>query len=168
MKTESEFAKYFLEHCECAQEDQESVQLIATQYWTDLTAHLNTYFSDDDRLEITEKAAKLLANFLSQKRLNPWPAVVREFVQNDYWGHRTTNKKPIVKKTEEQKIFWKLFKYGWAFFQSMIVLKVAVYYFGLESAQYPEQVSAIWVWLFFAVSVSSLAYFAYRNRHDEG
>lgn len=168
MKTESEFSEYFLEQCEFTPEDQQTVQLIAAQYWVDLTSHLNTYFNDADRLKITAKAAQLFSNHLRQKSLEPWPAVVRDFVQNDYWGHRPTTQKPVEKKTEEQKIFWQLFKYGWAFFQSMIVLKIAVYYFGLESAQHPEQVSPVWVWVFFSISVSSLGYFAYRNRHDEG
>jgi len=168
MKTESEFSEYFIEQCHCEPSDHAQVQLISQQYWTDLTSHLTTYFSYEDRLRITALAAHQLAELMRQKKSDAWPTVIRDFVQNDYWDAVPITRKPAAKKTEEQKIFWKLFKYGWAFFQSMIVLKIAVYYFGLESASRPDDISVGWVWLFFSLSVGSLGYFAYRNRHDQG
>lgn len=169
MKTEKEFSDFFVESCQLTKNDPLAAYVteIAKNYWSDLTTHLSTYFSNEDRLQITQKAAELLAeNLKTVPTDQAWPQVIRSFVQNNYWGFQQITKKPKKKQTEEQQIFWKIFKYAWAFFQSMIVLKIAVYYFGLESAENPDQTSVLWVWFFFSVSVGSLAWFAYRNRND--
>ena len=168
MKTEKEFSDFFIKSCQYEIKFKDFVHVIAKNYWSDLTTHLNAYFTNEDRLKITQMAAELLSE---QLKINSpdqaWINVIRHFVQNNYWGFQTISQKPKIKQTEEQQIFWKIFKYTWAFFQSMIVLKIAVYYFGLESARDPEQTSVFWVWLFFSISVGSLAFFAYRNRHDK-
>ena len=167
MKTEKEFSEYFIAHCPHRIEDQEYVNQLSKCYWSDLTSHLQEYFEFAERLLITEKAAQLLAQRLPNcPQETAWSSVIRDFYENKSWGYRTVTKKPNSKKSEEQKIFWKLFKYIWAFFQSMIILKTAVYYFGLESTQHPDQVSGLWVWFFFSLSLSSLVYFAYRNYGD--
>lgn len=167
-----EFSEYFLEICKqnpgFTEIPKEDLQNLSKNYWTDLTAHLSFYFSNEDRLEMTKKAAELLMqNKTSNSFSEAWKLVIVDFSKNQFWNYQPVVKKPVLAQTEEQKIFWKLFKYGWAFFQSMIVLKIAVYYFGLESASNPDQVSSIWVWIFFSISFSSLVFFAYRNRHDK-
>lgn len=153
---------------------------LCTNYWNDLTSHLPYFFSYDDRLAITLLASEKLINFIKSdlNKSDPinrniqledsWKQVLLDFNKNNYWNFQQIIKKAYVEKTEEQKIFWKLFKYAWAFFQSMIILKIAVYYFGLESADHPDQTSVVWVWIFFILSVCSLVFFAYRNRHDKG
>lgn len=181
MKTEKEFSDFFVESCQHGnpqknqQEDKYKgyISEIAKNYWLDLTTHLNTYFSNEDRLAITEKAALMLSEKLKnqpQQEALPqeaWPDVIRDFLQNNYWGFKKTGKKPEKKKTEEQRIFWKFFKYAWAFVQSTFLIKTAVYFFGVESAWRPNEISIWWMWLFFAMSTVSLFYFAYRNRHDK-
>lgn len=168
MKTEKEFADYFIDSCQHDPQFNENVLQVSKTYWMDLTTNLSGYFSNEDRLEITKKAAELLSKNLKNKHIDSaWADVIRDFTQNNQWGFRTSNKRPEIKKTEEQKIFWRFFKYAWAFFQSMIVLKIAVYYYGLESAEHPDEVSVLWVWLFFSVSVGSLFFFAYRNRNEK-
>lgn len=177
MKTEKEFSDFFVESCQHEAQFDDYVNDVAKNYWSDLTTHLNTYFTNEDRLKITQKAAELLSENLKkvpldeisskEARTEAWASAIRNFVQNNYWGFQSTTRKPKIKQTEEQQIFWKIFKYTWAFFQSMIVLKIAVYYFGLESASNPEETSVLWVWFFFSISVGSLAFFAYRNRHDK-
>lgn len=169
MKTEKEFSDFFTACCQHNHVHDEFVCEVATHYWIDLSSHLNAYFSNEDRIAITKKAAILLGyNLTLMESQEAWTAVVRNFIEEQNWGFTTSNKKPVKKQTEEQKIFWQLFKYVWAFFQSMVILKIAVYYFGLESAEHPDQVSVIWVILFFLISAGSLALFAYRNRHDKG
>jgi len=172
VKTEKEFSEYFLqiyqEHAQQNDTSPQDVKNLADVYWSDLTAHLSFYFSNEDRLKMTEKAAVLLAKNKSEHEFTEaWKRVLLDFNQNNYWNFRSVQKKPKVAQTEEQKIFWKLFKYTWAFFQAMVILKIAVYYFGLESASHPDQVSSIWVWIFFGLSVSSLGFFAYFNRNDK-
>ena len=190
MKTEKEFSDFFVESCqhENQQDNQRDYQQknnyndliteIAKNYWLDLTSHLNTYFSNEDRLSITEKAAGMLSENLrsmptkavrleAARPEEAWPMVIRDFLQNNYWGFQKKAKKPEKKKTEEQRIFWKFFKYIWAFVQSTFIIKTAVYFFGVESAWRPNEISIWWMWLFFAISTASLFYFAYRNRHDK-
>lgn len=167
MKTEKEFCDYFLDSCQHEKQFDDYLKNLAPNYWNDLTTHLNSYFKDEDRLRITQKAAELLSQNLKLKPIeNAWPEVIRNFINENQWGFSTTNIRPVKKQTEEQKIFWSLFKYTWAFIQSMIILKIAVYYFGLESAQNPDETNVLWVWLFFGISAGSLALFAFRNRND--
>lgn len=176
MKTEKEFSEFFFDSCEHAPAFADFVRHTSTNYWSDMTAHVSEYFSSEDRLAITEKAARRLSDELKSISIHSsdeamtqaWVRVIRNFIDNRQWGYETVRKKPKAKQTEEQKIFWKLFRYTWAFFQSMVILKIAVYYFGLESADKPDETSVIWVWLFFGLSAGSLAYFAYRNRNDQG
>ncbi len=171
MKTEQEYANLFLENCIfnfTSDEAKNELAEISKNYWSDLTSHLSQYFSHEDREKITVQAAQLLqAKLQSSEPLSTaWNNVVRDFLSNQQWGYKTSREKPVKKLTEDQKISKKLFKYVWAFFQSMIILKIAVYYFGLESADNPQDVSVVWVWFFFALSAGSLAFFAYRNRGD--
>lgn len=168
MKTENEFANYFIDSCQHEQQFNQYVVNVSKTYWMDLTTHLSGYFTNEDRLAITQKAAEHLSENLKLTAPDlAWANVIRHFIQHNQWGYTTSNTKPIIKKTEEQKIFWKFFKYAWAFFQSMIVLKIAVYYYGLESAEHPDEVSVLWVWMFFGISVGSLFFFAYRNRNEK-
>ncbi|MBC7741976.1 MAG: hypothetical protein H7061_07260 [Bdellovibrionaceae bacterium] len=166
MKTEKEFSEFFVSHCAHESKQADFIVTISKTYWKDLTSHILGYFNYEERLAITEKAAQQLS--LRCKNAVPteaWPEVIRDFVNEQSWGFATTTKKPPYKETEQQKIFWTLFKFIWAFFQSMIILKTAVYYFGLEGGNHPDQTSGAWVWLFFSLSASSLIFFAYRNRH---
>ncbi|MBC7421397.1 MAG: hypothetical protein H7328_11775 [Bdellovibrio sp.] len=168
MKTEKEFSDYFTSHCSHNAADEDYVVQISKTYWSDLTTHLQGYFEYDRRLAITQKAAHLLGQSLAiHPRQTVWANVIRDFVENNSWGHPMVMKKPKAKRTEEQKIFWQLFKYIWAFFQSMIIIKTAVYFFGLESTQHPDRVSGVWVWFFFSLSTTSLLFFAFRNYGDK-
>lgn len=167
MKSKKEFSDIFVQVCQHEKQHNDFVAAIAKNYWSDLTTHLSTYFRNEDRLKITRKAAELLSENLKKAPAEQaWTLVIRDFLEKNYWGFQQIIKKPKEKLTQEQEIFWKIFKYAWAFFQSMIVLKIAVYYFGLESAQNPAQTSVLWVWFFFSISVSSLVFFAYQNRND--
>ena len=168
MKTEKEFSEYFIDSCPHESIFSDLVRHTSKNYWIDLTTHLHGYFSNEDRLLITKKAGNIFSQKI--KTATPdqaWELVIRNFVENNYWNFKTINKKPPLKQTEEQKIFWTLFKYIWALVQSMIILKTAVYYFGIEGSNHPDQKSPLMVWLFFSLSASSLIFFAYRNRNDQ-
>ena len=172
MKTENEFSEYFLSesqlHFPVHSEDDVYLKKLSGFYWADLTSHLSFYFSPADRLLITKKAAQLLAEGERKHGLDEaWKNVLRNFNQNNFWDFERITEKPKKIQTEEQKIFWKLFRYTWAFFQAMVILKIAVYYFGLESADHPDQTNVAWVGFFFGLSFLSLVFFAYRNRNDK-
>ena len=159
MRTEAEYSELFKQNVPSGKLSSEDLETLSINYWSDLTSHIEKHFTHEDREKITVMAAQKLATLA-------WPDVIRDFIATKNWGFMTTSVKPVKKQTEDEKIFWKLFKYAWAFFQSMIILKIAVYYFGLESAQNPEETSQIWVWFFFALSAGSLGFFAWRNRKD--
>lgn len=164
MKTENEFSEYFAEACQLSSADK-----LSKNYWSDLTSHLSFYFSNEDRWTMTHKAALMLKSGVENKSQDEaWKDVLRNFNENNYWGFQPVDRKPKVGQTEDQKIFWKLFKYVWALIQSMIVLKFAVTFFGVNAANNPDQISVAWVWIIFGLLVASLAFFVYRNRHDKG
>lgn len=101
MKTEQEFSDFFVESCQHENKFNDYVNSIAKNYWLDLTAHLNTYFTNDDRLQITKKAAELLSeNLNTMPQEEAWPSVIRDFIQNN-WGFQSVIKKP---KKNKQKI----------------------------------------------------------------
>ena len=166
MKTEKEFSEFFIDSCSGAGE-QDFINHLSAHYWSDLTTHLNRYFSNEDRLSITSRAAQALsANLQTQTAEEAWKNVIRSFVAGNCWGFVSQDKKPHAKKTEEQLIFRKFFKYTWVLIQAMILVKIAILFFGLRSAENPDQVSSLWVWVICAFSVGSLGLFAYRNRKD--
>ena len=167
MKTEKEFSEFFVDSC-LASREHDFVNELSAHYWSDLTTHLSRYFSNDDRLKITKRAAQELSEHLqTQSPEEAWKSVIRSFVTHSCWGFASQKKKPEAKKTEEQLIFWKFFKYAWVLFQAMILVKIAILFFGLRSAENPSQVSSIWIWVICLFSLASLGLFAYRNRNDK-
>lgn len=168
MKTEQEFSDFFTESSVQSGVDPQLAAELSKKYWIDLTSHLNRYFSAADRDSITRLAAQKFAEQLkNEEPETAWKNVVRSFISENNWNFKFSDKKPEVKKTEEQVIFWNLFKYGWALFQSMVILKIAVMYFGLQSALHPET-NPFWLLFFIGLAAGSLFFFAYRNRNDNG
>ncbi len=167
VQTEKEFSQIFAGSCKCEGDHKAFVDGLAAHYWTDLTAHLNRYFSNEDRLLITQKAANELALHLKQNRPHDaWKNVIRDFTASGYWGFLSISEKPAQKKTEDQKIFWKFFKYAWALFQAMVLVKIAILFVGLRAAQNPNGRNQLWVWIVCALALGSLGFFAYRNRNE--
>lgn len=91
-----------------------------------------------------------------------WNEIVRDFHQN-FWGEKRLLKKEKKPKTEEQKIFWELFSYIWMMLQATLVVKTAVFYFGIKSAAEDSAEGKIYVTLAILFSFVSLFLFAYRK-----
>lgn len=169
MKTEKEFSEIFVASCNCDQGQRDFLAELSTHYWIDLTSHLNRFFSNDDRVQITEKAAKELALQLGMHASqDAWKNVIRSFLKQDNWGFSTIDKKPQPKETEEQKIFWKFFKYVSVLFAGMVLLKFVILFLGMQAAENPNQVSSQWVYVICVLAAGLLALFVYRNRNDNG
>lgn len=94
-----------------------------------------------------------------------WNAVVTDFHRNNYWNFVPTLAKRPKVLTEEQKTFREMFPYVWAVIQSGIVLKTAVYYFGIRSSTDPSTENHIFLYLALATSAGTLIFFAWRNFH---
>jgi len=129
------------------------------------------YFSTEDENKIQEMAAqRTLEEYQKSSRslLKIWNEQIVHFHQNRYWGYSTQSQKPKKELTQEQKINREVFSYIWAFIQSMIILKFAVYYFGLEFAERHDPVNLFFLILAILSSFASLAFFAYRkSRRDK-
>jgi hypothetical protein len=171
VKTEKEFSESFVEAYRQAKPQilwLNEVQMLSPHYWSDLTSHLSSYFSNEDRLAITKKAATLLAH-QSQARScdEAWKTVLRNFNEKHYWNFQQISHKPKVEKTEEQKIFWKLFKYISTLLISLLVLKTGFYLVGMRSANNPDQVSPYWVWFIFGLCLAFMILFIYKNSDDK-
>ncbi|MCC2680088.1 MAG: hypothetical protein K0R29_2664 [Pseudobdellovibrio sp.] len=166
MKTESEYQQLFLENCA---EQNPSVQEISKHYWIDMTSHLSTYFSHESRTHITVKAAGLLNEKMAAgtSAEDGWKEVIRDFLANNYWQQPVQIKKPEVKKTEEQKNFSTLLKYGFALFLLMFVMKIAVTIFGIRGSINPDRIDPVWTWIFFGLSLVMMVFIAYRLGKSE-
>lgn len=94
-----------------------------------------------------------------------WNAVVTDFHRNNYWNFEPTFEKRPKVLTQDQKTFREMFPYVWAVIQSGIVLKTAVYYFGIRSSTDPSTENHIFLYLALATSAGTLIFFAWRNFH---
>lgn len=163
MKIEADLQSFFLRQFPVVTPE---LRNLSEHFWIDLTSHVEGYFDETQQKAITKMACNRIKTSYIPLNQN-WRLIVLDFIQNANWGFKPLRKKPKKPLTEEQKNSRQLFRYGWAFFQSMIILKIAVYYFGLESAENPDRTNPMWVWFFFGLSAGSLIFFAYRNRHDD-
>jgi len=134
-----------------------------------MTSHLTTYFSHESRILITVKAAQLLKTKLEtgMPSEQAWKDVIRDFLNHNYWDQNSLIQRPAVKKTEEQKNFSTLVKYGSILLLTSIVLKVAVTYFGVQGAASPGLVNPVWVWVVFGILMITLLVFAYRSDKND-
>ncbi|KYG65932.1 hypothetical protein AZI86_02350 [Bdellovibrio bacteriovorus] len=114
------------------------------------------------RQRAMEKLAKAVHGTTREDYQKAWNEVVRDFHQN-YWGEKRLLKKEKKPKTEEQKIFWELFSYIWMMLQATLVVKTAVFYFGIKSANEDSTEGKIYVTLAILFSFVSLFFFAYRK-----
>lgn len=125
------------------------------------------FFSDEDLKAIMAKASQMVAYSTNsvdpEELLKHWNHAVVDFHRNRYWGFTPQTKKPKRAPTEDQKIRKELFSYIWVFFQSMIVLKTAVYFFGLEYADKREPLNLFLLLAAIGTSFGSLIFFAYRK-----
>jgi hypothetical protein len=130
------------------------------------------FFTEEDETALREMALEKLdqelmklptQNINAPELRQAWNTVVTDFHRNNYWDFQpTTEKRPKV-LTEEQKTFREMFPYVWAVIQSGIILKTAVYYFGIRSSTDPSTENHIFLYLALATSAGTLIYFAWKN-----
>lgn len=95
-----------------------------------------------------------------------WNDIVADFHRGGYWGRKPfpgpapKEKKPL---TEEQRRRKELLPYIWAFVQSTIIMKLVIYYFGINSADDPSLFNYIGLGLGIFISFFSLFFFAWRH-----
>lgn len=95
-----------------------------------------------------------------------WQHIVADFHRGGYWGRvPRPGRAPKVKKplTEAQLRRKELWPYIWAFFQSTIIMKFVIYYFGINSADDPSVWNYAGLGVGIFVSFFSLFFFAWRH-----
>lgn len=94
-----------------------------------------------------------------------WQKIVVDFHHTQYWGQPTQREKPPQILSEDQKRTREIFPYIWVAFQALIVMKLVISYFGLESADSDETPWGLYAAM--AFSFLSLVSFAWR-RYKKG
>lgn len=147
---------------------QKFLQELSRQHKSDLTP-TEGFFSNENKEAMARKAAEQLAvalhsygpGLLVHEAQAEWKKLVVDFHRSDYWGYETQKQKPPKVLSEEQKRTRELFPYLWTAFQALILMKLVIFYFGLESADSDE--TPWFLYLALAFSFGSLAFFAWRK-----
>jgi len=147
---------------------QKFLQELSRQQKSDFTP-TEGFFSNENKEAIARKGAEQLSAALQaygpqagiSEAQAAWQKIVGDFHRSGYWGFLTQKQKPPKVLSEEQKRTRELFPYIWTAFQALIVMKLVISYFGIESADSDE---TPWLlYLAIAFSFGSLAFFAWRK-----
>jgi len=149
------------------------LQTIAQDHLKDLSPTHGRHYASEVQDQITIEAARRFRQLvmnemnstLTDARLSElWRSIVTDFHRNANWGHKPELKsKPRSPLTHEQKISNELFPYVWALVQAVVVMKAAVYYFGMQSSNEPSFQNDIFFALALIISFGSLFIFAWRK-----
>lgn len=146
---------------------QDSLKELSRQLQSDFASSLGGYFSLEDQKRISQEAATRLVQAMtpdieSSPIREEWRKIVTDFHQNQHWGFQTQKQKPAKAPSEEQRRLREIAPYIGIAFQAWIVMKLIIYYFGIEAADNPDETP--WV-LYFAIAFSfgSLMVFAWSK-----
>lgn len=149
-------------------EVQKILQELALRQKSDFTP-TEGFFSNETKAVIVREAAGRLAAALRTQGTDvgtrelqaEWQKIVVDFHQTQYWGQPTQRQKPPQILSEDQKRTREIFPYIWVAFQALIVMKLVISYFGLESADSDETPWGLYAAI--AFSFLSLVFFAWRK-----
>ncbi|QLY26825.1 hypothetical protein [Bdellovibrio sp. KM01] len=156
-------------------EAQKALTETQTQFKQDFTTNRG-FFTEADETALRAMALEKLdqelaktgtAEINSTELRRAWNTVVTDFHHNNYWNFEPTFEKRPKVLTQEQKTFREMFPYVWAVIQSGIILKTAVYYFGIRSSSDPSTENHIFLYLALATSAGTLIYFAWKNSRNQ-
>lgn len=152
-----------------APENQSYVRELSKQLKSDFASPSGSYFSLETQEAIAREAAGRLEKALDGKAsLNiqeiqkEWGAIVADFYRSQSWGYATQKEKPQKVLTQDQKIVREIAPYIWVAFQAWVIMKLVIYYFGIEAADNPDE-TPVFLYLGIAFSFCSLVFFAWRK-----
>lgn len=138
---------------------------------SDFASNTGGYFSQESESFIARESAERLAKALTSYQgkmigrpeiQDEWQKIVGDFYRSQYWDQPTQKQKPPKVLTEDQKRTREIFPYIWAAFQAWIVMKLVISYFGIESADNPDE-TPWFLYIALAFSFGSLIFFAWRK-----
>jgi hypothetical protein len=144
---------------------------LAKQQKADFASPMGGYFSLENQEKISQEAALRLSQALQGKSpqeigisevRGEWQKIVADFYRQNAWGYTTQKQKPPKVLTKDQKIARELTPYIWAAFQAWVVMKIVIYYFGLDAADNPDE-SHVFLYIGLGFSFCSLVFFAWRK-----
>ncbi|WP_413587238.1 hypothetical protein [Bdellovibrio sp. HCB274] len=130
------------------------------------------FFTEEDEKALRALALEKLDQVLIQKDSavisaselrEAWHFVVADFHHHKYWGFNPTLKPRPKVQSEEKRIFLEMLPYVWVIIQSSIILKTAVYYFGIRSSNEPTTENRVYLILALLTSAGTLIFFAWRK-----
>ncbi|WP_413287740.1 hypothetical protein [Bdellovibrio sp. HCB337] len=150
-------------------ETKTTVQELSKQINSDFASPNGDYYSLETQENIAREAAHRLSKVLSSKAeasraeiQKEWGDIVGDFYRTQGWGHPTQKTKPKKVLSQDQKIVRELAPYIWVAFQAWVIMKLIIYYFGIEAADNPDE-TPVFLYLGIAFSFFSLFFFAWRK-----
>ncbi|MGE0632530.1 MAG: hypothetical protein AB7O96_08990 [Pseudobdellovibrionaceae bacterium] len=147
----------------------ESLREISCGLSSDFSSFGHGYLTDANRILVYDKASLMFAHKMDHGNLTAeltrkyWQEVVQDFYANDHWGLILTHQKP----KKENKMFEEGWPYVWGFFQTAILMKVVVYYFGLDVAKEPTLENKLTLIGLLSFSACSMAFTAWKISRRE-
>lgn len=137
----------------------------------DLSPDRAGYYSLETEELLTKDAAERLAQHLKtcdkpvsfEDLRSGWNAILVDYHRHNNWNYPVQAQKPVKELTEDQKTARELWPYIWVMIQSMIILKTAVYYFGITGSADPSTSNTVMLVLAILTSFGTLGFFAWRK-----
>lgn len=168
----SELSQFFLQILRSLGSPRE-LETKADSVESDLFSSSFEKHSFDEKKQILELAAR---DFLShyQKTFDAklaWEQVVRDFHRNHFGInphlHLKTEETQSPQQFQSSRRRAQIFRFFWPAFQTLVLMKVVILYFGLQAANQTEEAHYWMLGAAVLFSLGNLVYFAWRNRQNE-
>lgn len=137
----------------------------------DLSPDRGGYYSVETEELLIRDAAERLAQYLKtcdtpvsfEDLRSGWNAILVDYHRQNNWNYPVQAQKPVKELTQDQKTARELWPYIWVMIQSMIILKTAVYYFGINASADPSASNTVMLIIAILTSFGTLGFFAWRK-----
>ncbi len=156
-------------------EAQNYLKEIVQELSLDLSPDHPGFYSDETtRCLYSEAAHRLKVELAKQPQpvdfqtlRNTWAQVVIDYHRNNNWNYPVEAKKPKRPLTEEQRNAREVALYIFIAIQTVLVLKTAVFYFGMHSASQPSETNNTMLVVTIISLLVTLAYFIWNRSQKE-
>lgn len=141
----------------------------------DLAPDRPGYYTDETLQSLSAEAARRLRQDL-ETQPHPvdfptlrasWAGVLTDYHRNNNWNYPLIDKKPSRPLTAEQKSAREVAIYVWIAIQTVLVLKTAVFYFGMHSASQPSETNNVMLVVTIVSLLATLVYFIWSRSKNE-
>lgn len=149
----------------------EALQEISKQLDSDFSSIGHGHLSHEARLTAYLMAAEKLGEKMCHGTLTEsstrkfWQEVVQDFYQNNHWGLVLTHQPPP--KLITNPVRHEIWPYIWGFFQTAILMKWVVYYFGLEMSRAPTPEYTVIFYGLLGFTILSMTFTTWRLMKKE-